>query len=233
MPDAAPMVDIADIQRLVGPASFQRGLAYSRGGAVASLDWDPATRQLSGAVVGSGPFPYSCRALILAATGKPTSGICTCPVGFDCKHIAALLLQSNTTTLQQLAGLKLPKPAAMHPEQALWKSAVVALTERPAVSGGGSARIGLLFELRELIPRSRSQWNGPSAKPATASSRGAIRLGVRPVLLSATGNWTRGNISWNSLGYQANRLDLATNQQRWFAHFAALHRSTREVYSEQ
>ena len=233
MPDAAPMVDITDIQRLVGPTSFQRGLAYSRGGAVTSLGWDPETRQLSGTVVGSGPFPYSCRALISAANGKPISGTCSCPVGFDCKHIAALLLQSNTTTLQQLAGLKLRKPAVAQPEQAGWKSAVVALTERPAVSGGGSARIGLLLELRELIPRSRSQWNGPSAKPATASSRGAIRLGVRPVLLSATGNWTRGNISWNSLGYQANRLDLATDQQRWFAQFAALHRSTREVYSGQ
>ena len=233
MPDAAPMVDIADIQRLVGPASFKRGLAYARGGAVIALDWDSATRQLTGTVVGSSPLPYRCSSLISAATGKPTSGNCTCPVGFDCKHVAALLLQSNTTTLQQLAGLKLPGQSAEKPKQASWKSAVIALTERPAQSVGRRARIGLLLELRELIPRSRSQWNGPSAKPATVTSRGVIRLGVRPVLLSATGNWTRGNISWNSLGYQANRLDLATEQQRWFAQFAALHRSTREVYSGQ
>jgi superfamily II DNA or RNA helicase len=224
------MVDIADIQRLVGPASFQRGLAYARGGFVGDVSWDEETRFLAGSVRGSAPDAYRCTALISAATGKPTSGLCTCPVGFDCKHVAALLLQSNTTTLKQFPGLSLPKPAD---PQAGWKSAVIALTERPAASGGPSARLGLLLELRELIPRSRSQWNGPSAKPATAASRGTIRLGVRPVLLSATGNWTRGNITWNSLGYLANRLDLAPGEQRWFAQFAALHRSTREVYSGQ
>ena len=234
MPDAAPMVDIADIQRLVGPASFQRGLAYARGGCVISVGWNPETRILGGTVSGSEAKPYRCSALISATTGKPTGGLCSCPVGFDCKHVAALLLHSNTTTLKQLSGLRLNKAVATpEKKQAGWKSAVLALTERSATSTSGSARIGLLLELRELMPRSRSQWNGPSAKPATATSRGAIRLGVRPVLLSATGNWTRGNITWNSLGYQANRLDLATEQQRWFAQFAALHRSTREVYSSQ
>jgi len=233
MPDAAPMVDIADIQRLVGPASFQRGFAYARAGFVANLSWNPETRIVSGAVSGSAIQPYRCSALVSGATGKPTGGLCSCPVGIDCKHVAALLLQSNTTTLKQLSGLTLPKAVATPEKQVGWKSAVIALTERPAASVTRSARIGLLLELRELIPRSRSQWNGLSARPATETSRGVIRLGVRPVLLSATGNWTRGNITWNSLGYQANRLDLATEQQRWFAQFAALHRSTREVYSGQ
>jgi superfamily II DNA or RNA helicase len=233
MPDAAPMVDITDIQRLVGPASFQRGLAYARAGFVSGLSWNPEARVVSGTVSGSAAQPYRCSALVSATTGKPTGGLCSCPVGFDCKHVAALLLQSNTTTLKQLSGLTLKKAAVTPEKQADWKSAVIALTERPGASGSRSARIGLLLELRELIPRSRSQWNGPTAKPATATSRGAVRLGVRPVLLSATGNWTRGNIGWNSLGYQANRLDLANDQQRWFAQFAALHRSTREVYSNQ
>ncbi|MBG6108207.1 DEAD/DEAH box helicase [Frigoribacterium sp. CG_9.8] len=232
MPDAAPMVDITDLQRLVGPASFQRGLTYARAGFVTLVRWDSESRIVSGCVSGTGPLPYRCSALISATTGKPTGGLCSCPVGFDCKHVAALLLRSNTTTLTQLSGLTLPKTVVVQ-KQADWKSAVIALTERPEASRSRSARIGLLLELRELIPRSRSQWNGPIAKPATATSRGTLRLGVRPVLLSATGNWIRGNISWNSLGYQANRLDLATDQQRWFAQFAALHRSTREVYSGQ
>lgn len=232
-PDTAPMVDIADIQRLVGPAAFQRGLAYARGGAVASVHWDLQTRLLSGTVHGSSPEPYRCSALISTSTGRPMSGICSCPVGIDCKHVAATLLQSNTTTLQQLSGLKLPKPVPQPGGRADWKTAVTALTERPDASSAHTARIGMLLELREQIPRSRSHWNGPSAKTATAVSRGMLRLGVRPVLLSPTGNWTRGKITWNSLGYQANRLDLATEQQRWFAQFAALHRSTREVYSGQ
>jgi superfamily II DNA or RNA helicase len=237
MPDAAPMVDITDIQRLVGPAAFQRGLAYSRGGFVSSVSWNPETRVVGATVSGSAPQPYRCSAIVSAATGKPTGGLCSCPVGFDCKHVAAMLLQSNTTTLKQLPGLAVKTvaaPAGAPAETpADWKSAVIALTDRSGSSGGRTARIGLLLELRELIPRSRSQWNGPSAKTATASSTGTRRLGVRPVLLSETGNWTRGGVTWNSLGYQANRLALATEQQRWFAQFAALHRSTREVYSGQ
>jgi superfamily II DNA or RNA helicase len=233
--DAAPMVDVADIQRLVGPASFQRGLAYARGGAVTALRWDADSRLLSGAVLGSAADPYRCSALISESTGRPTSGICTCPVGFDCKHIAAMLLHSNTITIRQLAGLRLPAPASTGAPATApgWKSAVAALTEPTATATGPGTRLGVLFELREQLRRSRSQWNGPSATTASATSGGVKRLGVRPVILSETGNWIRGSITWNSLGYQANRLDLATDQQRWFAQFAALHRSTREVYSGQ
>ena len=233
--DAAPMVDVADIQRLVGPESFQRGHAYARGGAVTKLIWDSDSRLLSGVVLGSAPKPYNCSTLISASTGRPTSGVCTCPAGPNCKHIAAVLLHSNTVSIQRLAGLKLPTAASREaaPKDAGWKSAVIALAEPPAASAGRGTRLGLLFELREQIRRSRSQWNGPSARTASAVSDGQLRLGVRPVILSDTGNWIRGSITWNSLGYQANRLDLATDQQRWFAQFAALHRSTREVYSGQ
>jgi superfamily II DNA or RNA helicase len=241
--DSAPMVDSADIRSLVGPAAFQRGHAYARGGAVTTLNWNAETGVLNGTVMGSRSRPYRCSVFLSRSTGKPTSGACTCPVGVDCKHIAAALLQSNTLTLQGLSGLTLSqsqsqsqaRPQATAPATADdgWKAAVTALSERPAAPGGGRTRMGLLFELREQIPRSRSQWNGPSAKSATGMSTGAVRLGVRPVVQSGTGNWIRGNVTWNSLGYQANRLDLATDQQRWFAQCAALHRSTREVYSGQ
>ncbi len=235
-PATAPMVDVADIQRLVGPASFQRGLAGARAGAVTAVLWDPETRMLSGTVRGSAPVAYRCSVLISAATGRPAHGICTCPVGVNCKHVAATLLRSNATTLQNLPGLMLAAPPATTvpaSSGADWKAAVTALSQRSDSSPSRSARVGLLFELRELIPRSRSQWNGPSARTATEASRGTRRLGVRPVLLSATGNWTRGNVTWNSLGYQANRLDLVADHQRWFAQFAALHRSSREIYTGQ
>ncbi len=93
--------------------------------------------------------------------------------------------------------------------------------------------LGLLFELREQTPRTGIRWNGAAAKRTGSKlTAGADhRLGVRPVVMSATGNWVRGNTSWGSVGYQGNRLGLDPAQQRWFAQFAALHRSTREVFS--
>ena len=127
----------------------------------------------------------------------------------------------------------MPSDAAPIVENADWKSAVTALTGRALTSASTHTRIGLLLELREQIPRSHQDWNGPTARTATAQSLGTLRLGVRPVILSRTGNWIRGTVTWNSLSYQANRLELAAEQQRWFTQFAALHRSTREVYTAQ
>ena len=240
--DTAPIVDINDIMRMVGPTSFQRGLAYSRGGAVVSIDWDIDSRMLSGTVQGTNAFPYHCTVVIAVETGRPLSSLCSCPMSFDCKHVAATMLQNNTVAVTRLEGLKLVESAQTRAGSAevastepSWKKAVAALTDAALVGVSPDTPMGLQFELRELIPRSRSRWNGPSAATATASptTGAALRLAVRPVIRSATGNWIRANITWNSLGYQANRLDLAGEHQRWFNQFAALHRSSREGFSGQ
>jgi superfamily II DNA or RNA helicase len=135
-----------------------------------------------------------------------------------------------------------------------WKSALGALTDSSTAGGGtrdvGSAdpRTGVIdpaigaetplalqFELRLQTPRSRDRWRGPTAIPATSRVAGMeYRLGVRPAVLSAAGNWVRGNVTWNSLGYQTNRLSLEASHQRWFAQFSALYRATtRDVYTGQ
>ncbi|MCU1584374.1 MAG: hypothetical protein JWM49_930 [Microbacteriaceae bacterium] len=223
------MVDVTDIMRLVGPSSFQRGLGYARGGAVIDLAWDGPQQELRGTVLGSRPEAYHPTATL--AGGKPVSSSCDCPVGFDCKHVAATLLQSNTVLVQQLERASSIQRA--RPKAADWKTAVAALTVSPTNPGVRSTSMGLLFELREQIPRSRGRWNGPSAKPATAATTAAVRLGVRPVTLSDTGNWTRGSVTWNSLSYQVNRLGLREEQHRWFSQFSALHRATRDTFSGQ
>ncbi|WP_314103565.1 DEAD/DEAH box helicase, partial [uncultured Frigoribacterium sp.] len=56
------------------------------------------------------------------------------------------------------------------------------------------------------------------------------RLGVRPVSLSRTGNWVRGDLTWTSLPYQMNRLQIAADVHAWFGQFAALHRSVHAAY---
>ena len=240
--DTAPIVNINDIMRLVGPTSFQRGLAYSRGGAVVAIDWDVDSRMLSGTVQGTNAFPYRCSVVIAVETGRPLSSLCSCPMSFDCKHVAATMLQNNTIAVTKLDGLKLVESAQVRAGSAevvstesSWKKAVTALTDAALAGRSPDTPMGLQFELRELIPRSRSRWNGPSAATATASptTGAALRLAVRPVIRSPTGNWIRANITWNSLGYQANRLDLAGEHQRWFSQFAALHRSSRDGFSGQ
>ncbi|SMG58894.1 DEAD/DEAH box helicase [Paraburkholderia susongensis] len=60
-------------------------------GAVSNVTWQGAT--LSGDVQGSQPQPYRTRVRFRTDGGSPWAhSDCTCPVGRDCKHVAALLL---------------------------------------------------------------------------------------------------------------------------------------------
>ncbi len=85
--------------------------------------------------------------------------------------------------------------------------------------------VALQFELRELIPRTPSRWNGPVSKTAKARA-GALRqdhrLGVRPVARTSRG-WARSGITWTNIPHLVNRLNLDPDQHRWFCEFGALH----------
>ncbi|MBC7725628.1 MAG: DEAD/DEAH box helicase [Burkholderiaceae bacterium] len=113
-PAAPPLVDVADIVRLVGDGSFRRGQAYARGGAVERFDWDPETNRLSGTVAGGAPSPYSCTVEIVAgANGRSrlTVSSCSCPMDYDCKHVAATIVSANAEHIRQL-GLSSRRTAA-------------------------------------------------------------------------------------------------------------------------
>jgi superfamily II DNA or RNA helicase len=254
--DLAPLVDVRDIVRLVGQGGFQRGREYARDGMVSEIDWDAESGLLSSTVRGSAEHPYRCHIELAPARDgyhRPTSGNCSCPLLGDCKHVAATLLECNTIHLREAlptpASLAAPPPRepAAPPH---WKAALGALTEPDAAFGGILGEIAvnprtgaigvetplaLQFEVREQTPRTRDRWRGPTATAATSRTAGSeYRLGVRPAVLSAAGNWVRGNVTWNSLGYQTNRLALDVGHQRWFAQFSALYRATtRDVYTGQ
>ena len=107
-------------------------------------------------------------------------------------------------------------PALPHDD---WRAALT-----PHAAGTGAhTPLALQFELRELIPRTASRWNGPTSRAAT-SVDGDARLGVHPVQRSA-GGWSRGPLTWTNLPHYINRLNLRPEQLRWFAQFVALHRA--------
>ena len=259
MPDAAPLVDVRDMVRLVGQGSFQRGREYARDGAVSEIEWEQETGLLSSTVRGSADSVYRCHIELAPARDgyhRPVSGNCSCFVGADCKHVAATLLECNTIHLrgagtgaetaipgvqrgsELVSARHIPSTTAPQ-EPADWKSALGALTAQPQASAPGFALpespLALQFELREQTPRTRDRWRGPTATTATSRVEGVeYRLGVRPAIRSGAGNWVRGNVTWNSLGFQTNRLTLNSEHQRWFAQFVALYRATtRDVYTGQ
>jgi len=116
-----------------------------------------------------------------------------------------------------------------------WRAAVADLTRPAARPAGATKAMGLQFELRERTRASTSRWDAPKSRTATpeiarSPDSGLLRLGVRPVVAGATGNWVRGSLTWTTLPHLLNRLSLIPAQHSWFGQFAALHRSGRDVY---
>ncbi|WP_157155764.1 DEAD/DEAH box helicase [Diaminobutyricimonas sp. LJ205] len=255
MADTPPLVNAIDVIRLVGKNAFDRAQAYARQGAVAGLDWQADQGLLVSTVQGSEPRPYRCR-VHLERSGdlhRPVRGYCSCPMASDCKHVAATLLAGNLEHLKRKQDAALLGRAAGSDGTAAdgsgsgagWKAALDALTGTPvsAAPDGRPARnqltgiatpattaMGLTFELREQTPRTRHRWQGQSARTATEGSIGQLRLGIRPSMRSAAGNWVKGDLTWTSLGYIGNRSALDIRQQRWFSELYALYRSAQPVY---
>ncbi|AZI57318.1 hypothetical protein EH165_03225 [Nakamurella antarctica] len=120
-----------------------------------------------------------------------------------------------------------PAPDAPQPA-AEWRSALDGLL-RPAQNTEhveqSATAMALQFELRELVPRTASRWNGPPSKAATSVKAGVeYRLGVRPVARTSRG-WARGTLTWSNIARLRNRLNLEPAQHLWFCQFVALHRA--------
>jgi len=84
----------ADIERLIGKTYADRGAAYAKEGRVIKLSGAEAKRRLSAKVRGSGRSTYS-QAIVLKWSdyGRLVNieGDCSCPIGYNCKHVAAVL----------------------------------------------------------------------------------------------------------------------------------------------
>jgi superfamily II DNA or RNA helicase len=137
-----PLVDIGDIVRLVGPTSFQRGRVYSRNGSVDAVVWDHENGMLFGTVIGTQRDPYKCE-IVLSPPGsplrRPLNSSCTCPVGVDCKHVAATLLEANSIAIQHADDARIQRASDI---RAAARKAVEPVQRVPRGGGGGGASVG-------------------------------------------------------------------------------------------
>ncbi|MFC3298397.1 hypothetical protein FJV46_02305 [Arthrobacter agilis] len=230
-----PMVDVTDIIRIVGGAAFQRGQTYAKDGAVSSLAWDGDAKLLTGRVRGSAPNDYRTK-LRLGVKGdgrfRPLENFCSCPIGADCKHVAATALQSNTENLlaqhERELGAR-PAPRSEVPDG--WQASLTDLLSSDDAPAAGAAapltQLGLQFELR--TPEVAVQRWGSAAERQGQRTLNT-RLGVRPVSQNGKGKWIKNNLSWGSISYQTYGLTLDPDQHRWFSQFPALHRGTGVTY---
>jgi len=83
------VINFDDVIELCGSVATSRGRVYKTTGAVKELDWLSEGSVLYSTVQGTETEPYQQRTLIAA---HRLDGECSCPVHYNCKHVAAALL---------------------------------------------------------------------------------------------------------------------------------------------
>ncbi len=163
---------MAELATVVGSRSYERGLEYVRRGRVLRLAWDTGAGALTGAVVGRGGLYETAAFFAPGAQGtlEFEDGRCTCPVGANCKHVAALVLAASQRRIAR------PAAAELRPS---WEQPLRALIEEPPVAAQGNP---LAVELNLALPHGA-----------------APRLEARLLRPGARGGWVNGSLTWSGL----------------------------------
>src|SRR5215831_18022612 len=133
-------VDLASFRNAVGPAGCAEGTAAVRRGAVVQMSWDASQQLLTGTVRDGGGDLRTVSAAFRASAGFPLrfrAGHCSCAVGINCAHVAALILAATDETL-------MPEPEPVPRRSALpWEQSLDSLlgTPRPPADADGEAGV--------------------------------------------------------------------------------------------
>ena len=84
---------LTQLREFFEPACYNRGVSYVRAEMVRMVKVMARGRRVVSKVQGSGRNFYSCDIELVAGEGQVENilGICSCPVGFNCKHVVATL----------------------------------------------------------------------------------------------------------------------------------------------
>jgi superfamily II DNA or RNA helicase len=234
-------IDPDSLAHAAGGASYARGLAYYRQGAVSRVWWDGSRSALAGSVRGSGGQLYSTTAFFLLAEDLPPQfedGRCSCPMAVNCKHVVALVLAGSDAGLASTAA-PVPAPRAPGPEALSWEQSLESLLgPGPAAAASPVAEVPLAIELT-LAPAGRPGWGGRPRRPGPAAGplasgtvmSGAalqpqpLRLQARLVQPGRTGAWISGPLSWSRLDTLAYQGSYADAQVRVLQELYALYHS--------
>lgn len=181
-----PDIELAEIEAVVGSRSFARGQTYARASRVLEVGWDPTTGALSGSVIGQGAR-YDTIAYFASAGGTALAfddGECSCPVGYNCKHVAAVAIAATSLGLPRRGPGQRPlRPVTTaSPPPLSWEAPLRALIEAPASPPPGTP-IAIELALHR---------GGPS-------ERGGRRLMARLMRPGKRGGWVNGTLAWDRM----------------------------------
>ncbi|WP_346131717.1 SNF2-related protein [Lentzea roselyniae] len=175
MPATSVQLDVGDVEDALGMTTFDRGAAYARQGRVKRIEWDGEEPALHASVIGRGDvyetsvyFDFVGGNVIQFAQGE-----CSCPMGFNCKHVAAVVVAATQTEQPRK---KTPKVT--------WDQSLEALLD-----GGHAVDADVPLALELTLNQANSR-TGPGCS-----------LSARIVRQGKNGGWVGSNLNWNQLGY--------------------------------
>ena len=192
-------LELDEVKISVGPRSYDRGRAYARGGHVLKLAWDADAEALTGTVLGRGAL-YEAAAFFAAARDgelRFEEGECSCPVGYNCKHVAALVIAAADSRVGARSLRLVPAPEA----PPAWEQPLRALLDEAPATG---TPLAIELTLQD-------------------GGRGAPRLLARLQRPGARGGWINGSLTWSGLDYV--RAEYRADHLAVARELHALHRS--------
>ena len=205
-------VDLSEVREAVGSRSFGRGRGYERNQRVVAIEWDASELALTGSVAGTAL--YTTTAYFADADGSLAfeDGECTCPVGYDCKHVAAIVIAAaGGRAGAQSARPELgARPAAG--DTPAWERSLRSLIDAPAAPAGARP---LAIEL--------------SLRPGGAPGRSGPRLMARLMRAGARGGWVNGSLSWGRLdSWQVREGEYRSDHLALVRELHAIHRAREQ-----
>jgi len=211
-----PFADLSwdDLEQWVGSRSVERGRSYQKRGRVLSLARTPEG-VLSGRVVGTGLYVTHVSPSDEDAAGLLSSE-CSCPLGGDCKHSVAIVLEylARLKAGQEVAS-ELPGEAATSPPGAPAPLPAEVATSPPGALGiaakAGPVDVTAYMEgltapelielVHELVAASDEAWRVLEARAQLASGRvGVVAAAARHELRRVASEIGWQN-SWNDEGH--------------------------------
>ncbi|MCF6208804.1 MAG: SWIM zinc finger family protein, partial [Ghiorsea sp.] len=92
---------------------LKRGREYFKNGHVEKLNFDAKNQTITAEVIGSKPKPYK---VSISFDQYDVDGDCSCPVQFNCKHVAAALyaVMAENSNLPRKKRQKKEEPVPFH-----------------------------------------------------------------------------------------------------------------------
>ncbi len=216
-------VDLGSVEEAVGVAAYAAGYREMHDGVVRRMEWVPARRALSGVVQDTGGEFHETVAYFSGSSPmRLAAGYCSCEVGCECKHAAALALAGALASGQDLSA---PRARSLS-----WEQLLTPLTQTRPETGAasrGSPRLAIELILSGA-DQSRSDRRSAIAPQLTIKAR-VVQPGAK------LDSWVGGQLSWDRLESRLFVAGLADTQLRllrelYWTHRAGDHASYRPYY---